>query len=503
MSRSVVFGFDDLGFAGGARERVMWDEEFATNAHMLVAGKSGTGKTFTLKRIISQMIRQLPGREPVRVHNFDVHGDMHYPDESRILFSESTHFGINPLRLSSDPHYGGVRKCVQNFIEMMSDSSPRAQLGPRQVTALRNILYELFEIKGFKVNDPMSWVADADSDEAPDDNGRIYLDVPYDDRELAKSAARAEGVTLQFDVDEKCWWCSAYVGGLGRWPTRSRGRKAPTVPEAARFISARLKTMLTGGGTRTIRLLEEHNKKVVVWQAKLRKLQEGGDPAEIEAIQRDIHNGAAAMIDSFTEYVLSIETGRELDTLTRYESSETLKSIGDRLDTLVATGIFKPRDPPFDPRAPIWSYDIAPLRDSEQQFFVWTKLKQILDDAMELGPVNGPSEVRVCVVIDEGHKFFIHKDTNILDKIVKEGRKFGVSLICASQAPSHFSEDFLGNVGTKALLGLDPMYRDGTVRKMRIDPKILDYVVAGKIAAIQVSDKRDMSHQFRKTRVGN
>ena len=503
MSRAVVFGFDDANFAAGIRNKVAWEEDFATNAHMLVAGKSGTGKTFTLKRVVSQLIRPIPGRPPVRVHNFDVHGDMHYPDESRILFSESTHFGINPLRLSPDPHYGGVRKCVQNFIEMMSDSSPRAQLGPRQGTALRNILYELFESKGFRVNEPDTWRAEPGAEEGLTKPGRIYLDVPYDDRELAKAVARAEGVTFQFDVEERAWWCSDYVGDLGRWPTRSLGRRAPTVPEAARFIASRLKTMITGGGTRTIRLLEEHNKKVVVYQAKLRKLQEGGDSADMEALQNDIHNGSAALVETFTQYVESIETGRELDTLARYESSETLRAIGDRLDTLVATGIFKPREPVFEPAASIWSYDIAPLRDSEQQFFVWTKLKQILDDAMELGPVQGASEVRVCAVIDEAHKFFIHKDTNILDKIVKEGRKFGVSLICASQAPSHFSEDFLGNVGTKAILGLDPMYRDSTVRKMRIDPKVFDYVVAGKIAAVQVSDKRDMSHQFRKTRVGN
>lgn len=242
---------------------------------------------------------------------------------------------------------------------------------------------------------------------------------------------------------------------------------------------------------------------VVTWQNKLRKLQAGGDPAEIEEIQKDVHNSAADLCESFTDYVTSIETGRELDQLARYESTDTLKSLGDRLDTLVSTGIFKPRKPPFDPSMPIWSYDIAPLRDSEQQFFVWTKLKQILDEAMESGPVEGASEVRTVIVLDEGHKFFSEKESNILDKIAKEGRKFGVSLICASQAPSHFSEDFLGNVGTKILLGLDPLYRDSTARKMRIDPKILDYVVAGKIAAVQVSDKRDMSHHFKKTRVGN
>lgn len=503
MARAVLFGFEESSYTGGDKRRVEWSEAFATNAHMLVAGKTGTGKTFTLRRIISQLIQPVAGREPVRTHVFDVHGDIVLPHESRVLFSESTYYGINPLRLSSDPHFGGVRKCVQGFIEMMSDSSPRAQLGPRQVTALRNVLYELFESKGFMVNDPSTWPYDDDEAPVRSEGGRIYLDVPYDERELAKAAAQAENVTLSFDKDNRRWWCSNYAGGLLRWPLANQQRRPPTVPDAARFVSHRLKAMVAGGGTKTIRLLEEHNKKVVAWQQKLRKLHAGGSAADIESIQADVQSGAMHLIETFTDYVTSIETGRELDNLARYESSDTLRALGDRLDTLVSTGIFKPRRPPFDADLPIWTYDLAPLRDSEQQFFVWTKLQQILDEAMEKGPVKGASEVRTVIVLDEAHKFFSDKETNILDKISKEARKFGVSLICASQAPSHFSEDFLGNVGTKILLGLDALYHDSTVRKMRIDPKILDYVVAGKIAAIQVSDKRDMSHRFIKTRVGN
>jgi len=48
-------------------------------------------------------------------------------------------------------------------------------------------------------------------------------------------------------------------------------------------------------------------------------------------------------------------------------------------------------------------------------------------------------------------------------------------------------------LGTELLLGLGAMHHDQTVRKMRID---------SKVAAIEVSDKRDMSHRFIKTRVG-
>jgi Cdc6-like AAA superfamily ATPase len=499
--RRIAFGFDDERLQGGERAPVQWCEEHATNAHMLIAGKSGTGKTFTLRRIVSQLAKPVDGLPDVRVHVFDVHGDMRFPGESRVLFSESTYFGINPFEVSAHAHFGGVRKCVQAFIEMLNDSQPRSQLGVRQQAVLRNLLYELFEMRGFKVAEPMTWSEERSVLAGTRD--RVYLDVPYDERDQAKAAARAEGVALSFDAEAKCWWTSDHVGQLQRWPLKSAGRVFPTVIDAQRFIHQRLKSLLTGGGTATIRMLEEHNRKVVAWQKKARKLAAGEMPsAEIEQIKEDVQAGAMDLIETFTAYVSNIETGRELEDLARYESTDMLKALADRFDGLASSGIFKAQAPPFDASRAVWSRDIAPLRDSEQQFFVWTSLKQILDRAIERGPVAGASEVREAIVLDEAHKFFSDKEDNILDKIAKEGRKFGIALLAASQAPGHFSEDFLGNVGTKVLLGLDAMYHDQTVRKMRIDGRILDYVVAGKIAAIQVSDKRDMNHRFIKTRVG-
>lgn len=501
-ARSIVFGFDEDKYARGEKVAVQWCEDYATNAHMLIAGKSGTGKTFTLRRIINQLAKPVAGRPDVRVHVFDVHGDMQFPGESRVLFSESTFYGINPFRLSPDPHFGGVRKCVQAFLDMLNDSQPRAQLGVRQQAVLRTIIYELFEMRGFRIAEPQTWYEEGSLLAA--DDGRTYLEIPYDERDLAKAAARAAGITLSFDAAQKCWWASEYRDELKRWPLKQTGRTFPTLVDVQRFIGQRLKSLLTGGGTPTIRLLEEHNKKVVTWQKKARKLAvHQGTADEVEQIKEDVQAGAMELIETFSTYVSNIGTGRELDDLARYESQEMLKGLIDRLDTLVSSGIFKPHHPPFDPSFAIWTSDIAPLRDSEQQFFVWTSLRQILDRAIERGPVAGASEVRDVIVLDEAHKFFSDKEENILDKIAKEGRKFGIALLAASQAPSHFSEDFLGNVGTKLLLGLDAMYHDQTVRKMRIDGRILDYVVAGKIAAVQVSDKRDMSHRFIKTRVGS
>lgn len=499
--RVVTFGFDDAFFEAGKHVPVSWCEEFATNGHMLIAGKSGTGKTFTLQRIISQLIRPLPGRVPPRVHVFDVHNDIRFDDESRIMFSESSPYGINPLRLSCDPHYGGVRKCVESFIEMMSESS--GALGSRQVPALKNVLYDLYAERGFVLHDASTWRIDDDGDSTPDSQGRIYLDIPYEDRELAKGAAKSEHVTLQWDGQEKSWWCSEHRGALLQWSTRIRGRRAPTVPDAMRFVLTKIRRMQVGGSGKCIHRLEEHNKKVQTWRKLAHKLARTGlGEQEVEDIKKDVHQGSLELIESFTEYVLAIEEGTELDQVLRFDSIETLKSIADRLSTLLSSGIFRPRRPDFDESRPIWSYGIAPLRDPEQKFFVWTCLRQIFENAKEMGAVAGASEVREVIVLDEAHKFFNPKDTNILDILSREARKFGIALIAASQAPSHFSEDFLGNVGTKVLLGLDEQYHDWLLRKMRIDREILSCVAAKRIAAIQIADKRNEINRFMRTRVG-
>jgi hypothetical protein len=76
--------------------------------------------------------------------------------------------------------------------------------------------------------------------------------------------------------------------------------------------------------------------------------------------------------------------------------------------------------------------------------FVEFKLQEIFSSALERGPVRREEEglLRDIMIIDEAHLFFRDDENNILNTIAKEGRKFGLGLICASQSPTHFSEDF-------------------------------------------------------------
>ncbi|CAN7370920.1 ATP-binding protein [Variovorax sp. LjRoot178] len=492
----IIFGFDDPLLQRGQQVPVAWSEADAVNGHMLLAGKSGSGKTFSLRRIVRQITR---AQRNVRVHLMDVHGDLELDDCSTVIFSESTPYGINPLKLSSNPHYGGVRKRIQAFIEMVNDSS-RTPMGDRQVASLRNLLQDLYAMHGFRADDASTWHEEPGS--LPSGEGRVYLDIPFDSKDSAKDAARAAGLTLQFDRDAKCWWTDRHEGPLERYPQKRFGKHYPSLAEAAAFAKTRLRTLTTGGGTKSTRLLEEHNKRVVSWQAKARKFGAGlGNGEDVEEARQEVERGVDDVIESFSEYVAGIATGKELDALIRYDSMDTIRSIVNRLETIVASGIYRSAEPPFDDAAPVWRYNLTALSGTEQKMFVWTRLTEIFEHARERGIVKGAAELRDVIVVDEAHQFFADKDTNILDRLAKEARKFGVALIAASQSPTHFSEDFLANCGTKILLGLDSLYFDGTVRKMRIDKEVLNAVVPGKVAAIQTSVRGEQAPQFKLVRV--
>ena len=59
---------------------------------------------------------------------------------------------------------------------------------------------------------------------------------------------------------------------------------------------------------------------------------------------------------------------------------------------------------------------------------------------------NQDSTMKLNIVLDEAHRMLQDKT---LPKLLKEGRKFGVSVLAASQSMSDFSKQVIDNVGTK------------------------------------------------------
>ncbi|MGH8542623.1 MAG: helicase HerA domain-containing protein [Gammaproteobacteria bacterium] len=72
-------------------------------------------------------------------------------------------------------------------------------------------------------------------------------------------------------------------------------------------------------------------------------------------------------------------------------------------------------------------------------------LRKVYKDMFRWGESD---RLRLAIVLDEGHR--LAKDVT-LPKIMKEGRKFGIAVVVASQGLSDFHQDVVGNAGTKVV----------------------------------------------------
>ncbi|MBL8150042.1 MAG: ATP-binding protein, partial [Blastocatellia bacterium] len=72
-------------------------------------------------------------------------------------------------------------------------------------------------------------------------------------------------------------------------------------------------------------------------------------------------------------------------------------------------------------------------------------LRKIYKDMFHWGETN---KLRFAIVLDEAHR--LSKDIT-LPKIMKEGRKFGILVITASQGLGDFHQDVVDNVGSRII----------------------------------------------------
>lgn len=435
----IVLGYDEGMAQQDRKVPVIWDSERLINGHVLLVGKSGTGKTFTLKRMISQLHRQSKGN--FRVHVMDVHGDIDLDGASTVKFSESTQYGFNPLMINPDPDFGGVRKRIQYFMAALNRTSRK--LGSKQESVLRNILQDLYSANGFIDGRAETWRLD-------------------------------DGIARKYP------------------------KKHPTLEDAYKFAQFKLKSMFLGTSSKAVVSLEALNRKTAQFYSKQKQAVKAASMSadDKEKAEVELRKMGEECVTLYYDYIQAVQTGMELNDLIKYDSKEVMKSVVERLENLNAIGIFKSVPPPFDPAAPVWRYDIKALSSDEKKLFVAFILENIYAKAVQRGVQSDVVEV---IIIDEAHNFLNDEPDNVINIIAKEARKFGVGLFCASQSPTHFSDDFISNVSTKIILGIDQMYWDGSVRKLKVEQQALEWIVPHQRMIAQMSNKGETRNTFLKT----
>jgi len=409
-------------------KKIYWKPEECVNPHGIVAGYSGSGKTYTIKKIIKSLTAT--AEHPVEFHVFDVHGDISFDDSicSTVKFSETSPYGINPLIISSDKDYGGVRKKIRNFINMINRTSRK--LGIKQEAVLVNILRDLFAANGFYEDNPKSWSLD------------------YDMRKNKK------------------------------FP-----KQFPTMEDLEKYTNYKLKELIAGGNYKAYKALDDIQK--IFKKLKNSAIDRGDFEEKLEKYK-------AEYLDACKNFIESIESDTEIDKYIKYDNKDVLKSTYDRIVTLNSSGIFKNKTPDFDKKKPIKRYDISSLNADEQKMFIDIVSEQVFLEAKQNKDFSKEEQnvVKKYIVIDEAKRFLTDDADHIINIIINEGRKFGVGFLSASQSITHYPQDILQSTAFKIILGIDSMFTSQAARMLGIEEKRFGYLIPRKSAIVQINSPR-------------
>lgn len=490
----LPLGYNYFEARNGRQELLYLDTKRLINSHLLIVGSSGVGKSHTFKKLLKAA--HASGAK-VRFHVYDVHGDLDIPGASVVQFSEQAMYGLNPLRVNPDPHFGGVRKAIQNFIKTVNQASTTA-LGVKQEAVLRDLLLDVYRNFGFLEDDASTWALNAYDVQLVSDgrDNRIYLEVPFAEKD------EAHALGARWDRAKSSWYVHTqnYKGDLRKWSPAYKPRVYPTLKDVVDYCKRLYEERYLGSDQRAIQALQVLNRKAQALQRKkldaMKSRQHYGGRGDDED-EEDLERARLSAIGAYTDYVNSIQTGVELENLWKYESADVLKSVMGRLNNLLAAGIFKSTAPPFDPSALVWRYKLNALLQEEKKMLVLFMLQELFYKAMQRGEQDDVVEI---VVLDELGTYTSNADDDagdgIIGVIAREARKFGLALWGAHQQPTGVPESLITSVGTKVILGIDERYWPQAVTKLRIENKLLEWIQPHRTMAVQMKEKGALKNRW-------
>jgi hypothetical protein len=422
---------------------VILNTDHLINGHMLFAGMSGTGKSWQIKALLATAAKQ-----GITCDVFDVHEELDdIPGAKAVRFSEATKTGYNPLDLSTNEHSGGVRRQISWLIDTINRSS--RELGPRQEAALRNLLSDVYYLRGCYAETPSSW----------------SKKTITEDQYAAMIRARD-------------------YNGLKAY--------YPTLRDVISYAERQLKIMTTGADSRVINALERVESTAAKMNGLMKRFGKACSDEEITKLETQLGNEKGKAIDAYVEFIQGIESGKEFQTYSKYTSKDTLQSLIERLQGLLDCGIMQ-SNPPQWGDAKLRVYQINSLSDSERRLLFYTRAEAVLRECMDLGKTD---TVRRILLVDEGHIYYSEDPDNPLNRIAKEGRKFGLSLVIGSQSPTHFSEDFLTNCGTVFLLGIHGQYWDMACKKLGMERALLQATRPREVLTVKMQRLGEPTARF-------
>lgn len=413
-------------------QAVVIDTDKLASSHMVIAGMTGTGKSTQVMTLLRSA-----AKAGIECDVFDPHEELHRTEGCKaVKFSRATLYGYNPLTLNLDPHSGGPAAQIDWIISTINQAS--RQLGNRQESALRSLLGEAYYLRGI-TNDPSTW------------HRAEITESHYD------SLIEARNFSALRDY-------------------------YPTLRDVISLAKRKLKQLSTGANGQCINALDQVERLASRVNSLQVRTNKSVAEADRDKLAKQLALEKSRLIDMFATYVNSIETGKEYAEFKKYSDPATLQSVTERLELMLAYGICRSNPPPWGD-ALIRCYHTHALDIDEQRMLLFTRCEQILRQAFDRGKSD---TLRHLIVVDEGHLYHSDDDLNPLNRIAKEGRKYGLGLVMSSQSPTHFSEDFLTSCSVIILTGLHNTFWDSAVKKLGIDRSALENVRARETVALKL-----------------
>jgi hypothetical protein len=436
-----VIGLDDRVWERTRkRSDVIWDPSTLVNPHILICGASGSGKSYQAMRLLESA-----AAAGIEVDAFDLHNELtECAGASANIYSEATRLGSNPLVLSTNSHTGGVRRQVEFVVDLLNATSRK--LGPRQTSALKALLYETYLARDIVPERPETWI-------------RNELTEDEYDQLMAQKAFNA-----------------------------LRGAY-PILRDVIRTCERRIRSLTMCADNPAVMALERVEKAAARLTA-LRAKKIAQD--ELDEAEEKLHNAKDQAIQAYACFVQSIQIGQEWSEQSRYQNADTLRALHERLSELNSIGIFRAAPPVWTSNLRV--HQIGALRDDERRLLVYTHCAAILRACMDAGQ---STRLRRLIFLDEGHALLDDDGHSPLNRIVKEGRKFGLGLAIGSQSPSHFSADVLVNTATVIVTGLEAADREFAARKLNAPPELLKAVKPKAVVAVKLKRNGESEDGFR------
>lgn len=145
----------------GDRKGIEWDpdDEYVGNPHLIIAGESGSGKTYLLRDVVKWLSSPNEQRGEKHIYLLDVHGDIKIGgvETNTIEFTgRNSPHGINPFEFDPDERNGGCGVQVDVIVTMIKKAF-LPKMGSRQEALLRQLILDCYRVKGIDDDDPTTW----------------------------------------------------------------------------------------------------------------------------------------------------------------------------------------------------------------------------------------------------------------------------------------------------------------------------------------------------------